>query len=86
MTEPNSLPALCSLDEFLKHDYDFIVVRGGTAGLVAAVRLTENANVMVGVLEAGLANIAHPIIMTPASKYCPICSRILTRSLNVHCS
>ncbi|KAG4436057.1 hypothetical protein IFR05_008447 [Cadophora sp. M221] len=65
MAIPN-LPALCSLEEFLKHDYDFIVVGGGTAGLTVAARLTENANIKVGVLEAGTANIGDPMIMTPA--------------------
>ncbi|OBT65798.1 hypothetical protein VE03_03316 [Pseudogymnoascus sp. 23342-1-I1] len=66
MADSNNLPALCSIDEFLKHDYDFIVIGGGTAGLVVAARLTENENVNVGVLEAGLANIGDPMIMTPA--------------------
>ena len=65
MTTP-SLPALCSLDEFLKHQYDFVIVGGGTAGLVMAARLTENPNITVGVLEAGGANIGDPMIMMPA--------------------
>lgn len=69
MADPNNLPALCLIDEFLKHDYDFVVVGGGTAGLVVAARLTENTNVNVGVLEAGPANIGDPMIMIPASMY-----------------
>jgi choline dehydrogenase-like flavoprotein len=42
-----------SLDEFLKTKYDYVIVGGGTAGLVLAARLTENPNVNVGVVEAG---------------------------------
>ncbi|KAL5354417.1 hypothetical protein ACLOAV_000506 [Pseudogymnoascus australis] len=66
MADSNNLPALCSVEEFLKHDYDFVVIGGGTAGLVVAARLTENDNVNVGVLEAGPANIGDPMIMMPA--------------------
>lgn len=65
MTAPN-LPALSSLDDFLKHQYDFIIIGGGTAGLVMAARLTEIPNIFVGVLEAGAANIGDPMIMMPA--------------------
>ena len=33
--------------------FDYIVVGGGTAGLVVAARLTENPDVSVCVIEAG---------------------------------
>lgn len=46
----DSLPALhTSAEEFLKHDYDFVICGGGTAGLVVAARLTENEDISVGV-------------------------------------
>ncbi|KAJ7323862.1 alcohol oxidase [Mycena albidolilacea] len=37
-------------------EYDFVIVGGGTAGLVVANRLTENAKFSVLVLEAGVNN------------------------------
>ena len=45
--------ALCTIYEFTSQAYDFVVVGGGTAGLVVAARLTENPDVKVGVIEAG---------------------------------
>jgi choline dehydrogenase-like flavoprotein len=65
MAIPN-LPALSSLEDFLKHDYDFLIAGGGTAGLSVAAGLSENPDWQIGVLEAGAANIGDPMIMVPA--------------------
>lgn len=62
----SKLPALCSVEDFLRHDYDFVIIGGGTAGLCVAARLTEIPNIRVGVLEAGSAHIDDPLIMIPA--------------------
>jgi choline dehydrogenase-like flavoprotein len=45
--------------------YDFVIVGGGTAGLVIANRLTENPNVRVLVLEAGTNRLTDPRINVP---------------------
>ncbi|WPH01193.1 alcohol oxidase [Acrodontium crateriforme] len=58
--------ALCSLDEFLAEKYDYVVVGGGTAGLCVAVRLSENPDVKVGVIEAGANRIDDPQVFTPS--------------------
>jgi len=44
---------IVSVDAFVKTKFDYIVVGGGTCGLVVAARLTENPNCIVGVIEAG---------------------------------
>lgn len=61
-----SASALCSLDEFLAQEYDYVVVGGGTAGLAIAARLTENPDVVVGVLEAGANRMDDKQISTPS--------------------
>lgn len=50
---------------FLNHTFTHIVVGGGTAGLAVAARLTENPNIVVGILEAGPAVFDNPISNVP---------------------
>lgn len=50
----------------LQAEYDYVVIGGGTAGLVVASRLSENDHVKVIVLEAGNNHLTDPRINIPA--------------------
>lgn len=54
--------------EFAAHQYDYVIVGGGTAGLTLAARLTEDSNVTVGVIEAGQSRLADPNILIPGCR------------------
>ncbi|KAL7947650.1 hypothetical protein V8C42DRAFT_352204 [Trichoderma barbatum] len=54
-----------TVDEFISKRYDYIVIGGGTAGLVVAARLTEDPSVSVAVLEAGENHLSDPMVQIP---------------------
>ncbi|KAJ7447298.1 alcohol oxidase [Mycena galericulata] len=56
---------------FSLQKFDFIVVGGGTSGLVAATRLTENPDIVVGIIEAGQYRPNDPVIEIPQSYAAP---------------
>ena len=50
---------------FAATNFDYLIAGGGTAGLTLAARLTENPNVTVGVIEAGVDRSTDPRVLTP---------------------
>jgi choline dehydrogenase-like flavoprotein len=55
-----------SVAEFLTFKFDYVVVGGGTAGLVVASRLAEEPNIKVAVIEAGRSMIGDYNVDSPA--------------------
>ncbi|GIJ86600.1 hypothetical protein Asppvi_005490 [Aspergillus pseudoviridinutans] len=53
-----------SIENFLGTQFDYLIVGGGTAGLVLAARLSEDEQVQVGVIEAGSSKFDDPTIDT----------------------
>ncbi|KAI0191928.1 putative choline dehydrogenase [Astrocystis sublimbata] len=51
--------------DFLSHKFDYLIIGGGTAGLVVASRLSENPALTIGVLEAGPAALGIEAIDVP---------------------
>ena len=54
------------LADFLQESFDFLIIGGGTAGLVLAARLSENPDIRVGVVEAGLSRLGDPKVDLPS--------------------
>lgn len=46
--------------------FDFIIIGGGTSGLVVAARLSEDPEIQVLILEAGGNHLENPQINIPA--------------------
>jgi len=59
------MECFCTPQEFSEIAWDYIIVGGGTAGLVVATRLSEDSNVKVGVIEAGGPVFDDPRVFVP---------------------
>ncbi|KIV86322.1 hypothetical protein PV11_01939 [Exophiala sideris] len=59
------MECFCTPQEFSETTWDYIIVGGGTAGLVVASRLSEDSNVKVGVIEAGGPVFDDPRVTVP---------------------
>lgn len=53
------------MGSFTATTFDFVIVGGGTAGLVLAARLSEREDVSVAVIEAGAARLGDPKVDLP---------------------
>ncbi|KAI9507317.1 alcohol oxidase [Russula earlei] len=53
---------LATLDQVSGKSFDYVIIGGGTTGLVVAARLSEDSSVSVLVLEAGASNLNDPAI------------------------
>jgi choline dehydrogenase-like flavoprotein len=49
-----------------RRTFDFIIIGGGTSGLVVAARLSEDPTIQVLVLEAGENHLENPQVNIPA--------------------
>ncbi|KAI4169986.1 MAG: hypothetical protein LQ343_005296 [Gyalolechia ehrenbergii] len=61
------MSVLSTREEFIHTSFDYLIVGGGTAGLAVAARLSENPDLIIGVLEAGSARLDDLAILTPAA-------------------
>ena len=52
-------------EDFASTHFDYVIIGGGAAGLVLAGRLSEDADVLVGVLEAGSDQSKNPLVTIP---------------------
>ena len=59
----------CTSPSEMMAEYDYVVVGGGTSGLVVASRLTEDPSVRVAVLEAGMNRLEDPRVNIPAMAF-----------------
>ncbi|KAI1502517.1 putative choline dehydrogenase [Biscogniauxia marginata] len=51
--------------DFMRQDFDYLIIGGGTAGLAIAACLSEDPGLTIGVLEAGPAALAEDAINEP---------------------
>lgn len=58
----STMDKLAPFQEVAGKTFDFVIIGGGTAGLVLANRLSENSSVTVAVLEAGKAHFEDPLV------------------------
>ena len=59
------MASLITPGAFAAINFDYLIVGGGTAGLAVATRLSEDARLTIGVIEAGGDHTEDPNILTP---------------------